>query len=228
MICSPGEVPSPERSSVHVVLGDPQRAFVEALALGLDVEPDVHVVAAVSDPEDVQRAVRTQRVDVAVLAADPGGGDFLAVGGELLMARPQVCLVAVSGNDHIADLTRAVRAGFRAWVSKAAGVPTLLEVMRAVRRGETRIPPLLLTGLIERLLREDEEKQAAGELLASLTIRERHVLRALADGASRDDAAYELGMSINTLRTHVRNILHKLDVHSTLAAVAIARRADRS
>ena len=188
---------------MHVLVGDPQRAFVEALALRLDGEPGVRVVAAVTYPEEVERAVRSQRVDVAVLTAD-GGEDFVALGGELLWAYPEVSLVAVSGSDDTAALTRAVRMGFRAWVPKEAGVPILLEALHAVRRGETRIPPLLLTGLIERLLHEDEEKRAAAEPLASLTVRERDVLRALTDGASRHETADQLAMSVNTVRTHVR------------------------
>jgi DNA-binding NarL/FixJ family response regulator len=210
---------------VYVVLGDPQRAFVEALAVRLAGEPGVHVVAAVVYPEDVARAVRSQHVDIAVLTAEGREEDFVAVGADLLPTHPEVSFVAVSGSDDVAALTRAVRAGFRAWVPKKAGVSTLLEVMHAVRRGETRIPPLLLTGLIDRLLHEEEERRAAAEPLASLTDRERQVLGALTDGASPQETAEQLAMSMNTVRTHVRNILRKLDVHSTLAAAALARRA---
>jgi DNA-binding NarL/FixJ family response regulator len=210
---------------VHVVLGDVQRAFVEALALQLDSHVGVRVVAAVTYPEEVGRAVRSHHVDVAVLTGDHGEEDFVAVGAELLEAYPGMSLVAVAGSDDAGALARAVRAGFRAWVPKEAGVPTLLQAVHAVRRGETWIPPLLLSGLIERLLHEDDEKRAAAGPLTSLTPRERVVLRALAQGASRSDTAELLGMSPNTLRTHVRSILRKLGVHSALAAVALARRA---
>jgi DNA-binding NarL/FixJ family response regulator len=213
---------------VRIVLGDTQRAFIEALALRLDDEPDVCVVAAVTRPEDVERVVRSQRLDVAVLSADTGAADFVALGSALLSAQPPPFLVAVSGSDDTAALARAVRMGFRGWVPKEAGVPTLLDVVHAVRRGETWIPPLMLTGLLDRLLLEEEEQRAATAPLASLTVREVDVLRAMTNGASRQETAVQLAMSVNTVRTHTQSILRKLGVHSSLAAVAVARRAGLS
>ena len=210
------------------MLGDVQRAFLEALALRLDDEPDVYVVAAVTRPEEVERAVRSQPVDVAVLTADVSAADFVALGGALQSAQPRPALVAVSGSDDMTALSRAVRLGFRGWVPKDAGVPTLLDVVHAVRRGETSIPPLLLTGLLDRLLLEEEEQRAATAPLASLTPREVDVLRAMTTGASRQEIGVELGMSVNTVRTHTQSILRKLGVHSSLAAVAIARHAGLS
>ena len=95
--------------------------------------------------------------------------------------------------------------------------------MRAVRRGETCIPPVLLTGLLGHLLREQAEERSTGLVLAPLTSRERQVLRAMTRGADRQEISAELGISLNTVRTHSQNILTKLGVHSSLAAVRLAR-----
>ena len=86
------------------------------------------------------------------------------------------------------------------------------------------IPPLLLTGLLAHLMQEHDQTSEAETRLAALTVREREVLKAIASGESRQVIADELAISTNTLRTHLQSILTKLEVHTTLAAVALARR----
>lgn len=207
-----------------LLLADGHRSFVEALGMLLDREPTLEVVAAVADAETALRVVRSRPVDVAVLTVDGADNGCLAVSREMLAVRPQLKLVAVAADDDVVLLARAVREGFRGWVTKDRGVATLLDVLDAVLRGETSIPPLLLTGLLAHLLAEHAQKNEVETRLSALTGRERQVLGAMASGASRQVIADELAISTNTLRTHLQSILTKLEVHTTLAAVALARR----
>ncbi len=209
---------------IRVLLADGHRAFVEALALRLDTEPGLHVVAAVTGADAAQNAARARPVDDADLAAEGAEPDFLALGRSLRAESPRLALVAVSGGDDVATVARAVRHGFRGWVPKDVGVSALLEVIRAVCRGETRIPPLLLTRLLESLLRDEGGPRTAAEPLSLLTARELEVLRAMSSGASRQEIAEQLEISPHTVRTHMQSILAKLDVHTSLAAVTLARR----
>lgn len=218
----------PEHRSMHqirVVLGDGHRSFVEALAMRLDAERGFEVVATAWRPEETMRAVRAQPVDVAVLAVDGKTGGFLDLGDRLLALRPALKLVGVTNGDDPTALLHAVRSGFRAWVPKDVGICVLLDVLHAVCRGETWIPPVLLTRLLHELFSEREEQRAAELPLASLTAREQEVLRVMARGASRQEIAGQLDISSNTVRTHTQSILNKLGVHSSLAAVTLARRA---
>jgi DNA-binding NarL/FixJ family response regulator len=222
----PGGLPDhPGMHAIRVLLGDGHRSFVEALAMRLDVEPGLLVVAAVVQPEDAVRAVQAQPVDVAVLAVNSDVTGFLSVGPHLMASCPDIALVGVTGQDDPALLARAVRAGFRGWVPKDVGLGALLDVLPAVCRGETCIPPLLLTGLLRALLEGDAEQRAAELPFTSLTTREQQVLRAMSSGASRQEIAVQLGISPNTVRTHMQSILTKLGVHTSLAAVTLARRA---
>ena len=192
----------------------------------LDGEIGMRVVAGTVRPQDAVRVVRTHPVDVAVLGVDGAATDFLDCADELLAARADVRLVAVAADGQdVAALAEAVRRGFRGWVPKDAGVADLIDVVRSVHRGETRIPPLLLTRLLDRLMTEQEQRRAAELPLASLTVRERQVLEAMMRGLGRDQIAAQLTISPNTVRTHMQNVLGKLEVHSSVAAVALARRA---
>ncbi len=209
----------------RVLLADDHRSFAEALGLRLDAEPGLRVVGVVVDPAAALSIVRGRPVDVAVLAVESMHCTFLGLADELLATRPGLKLVGVTGADDPAVLVRAVRVGFRGWVPKDVGIGSLLEVIHGVVRGETCIPPLLLTSLLHDLLTEEEEARAAERPLSSLTGREREVLRAMSSGANRTEIAELLAISPNTVRTHAQSILTKLEVHTSLAAVMIARRA---
>jgi DNA-binding NarL/FixJ family response regulator len=183
------------------------------------------VVGAVGEPQEAVRTLRLRPADVAVLALEAGEPDFLAIPQELRAARPGLGLVAVPDGGDVHLLARAVRRGFRGWVPMAAGVRTLVDAVHAVHRGETVVPPLLLTALLSVLLDERTAESAAELPFAALSRREREVLREMARGGTRLDIAEELGISPNTVRTHTQSILAKLGVHSSVAAVTLARRS---
>jgi DNA-binding NarL/FixJ family response regulator len=211
---------------IRIVLVDDHRAFVEALAERLGAEPGIEVVAATTDPRIALRAVSTEPVDVVLIDIDLGvAEDGITFSSALVEMNPDIHLVAVTCDEEPATVARALRAGFAAWVLKDVGVAVLLDAMRAVCRGETSIPGGLLTKVLQQMLREEAEKDEGQRSLESLTSRELDVLRWMARGAGRADIAQQLFISPNTVRTHMQSILAKLGVHSSLAAVALARRA---
>jgi DNA-binding CsgD family transcriptional regulator len=94
-----------------------------------------------------------------------------------------------------------------------------------VLRDETHLPPALLTGVLRELTAARKHRTESERLVESLTPREREVLRCMVAGLGRKAVAERLFLSPHTVRTHMQNVLGKLGVHSTLAAVALARRA---
>lgn len=209
---------------IHVLVAGSLPAVVEPLGMRLDAEPGLRVMGTVVEPQEALRAVRARPAEVAILAL-AGGADFLAIAEALRAARPGLELVGLPDGDDVRLLERAVRHGFRGWVPMASDVSSLLDAVRAVHRGETAIPPLLLTGLLTRLLEVWPERAEPHSPFAALSSRELQVLRELARGGTRFDIAEELGISPNTVRTHTQSILAKLGVHSSVAAVTLARRA---
>jgi DNA-binding NarL/FixJ family response regulator len=86
-------------------------------------------------------------------------------------------------------------------------------------------PPSFVTAALSELMRDEVERDGNRDLVGSLTVRERQILRYLVAGLTRSDIARELYISPDTVRTHVHNLLQRLGVHDSVAAVAIARRA---
>jgi len=208
---------------IRLLVVDDHRALVEAMAHRFAAEPDFDVIATATSADDALRALAGREPDVALLDLDLAGADGVALGRELRQRRPALRLVAVTCSQQLDRLTDAVHTGFLGWVPKASRFAVLADVVRAVVRGETRIPGELLTPLLHEFVTGREEQRRVHKRLAALTVREREVLQCMSDGLSREAIATKLMISPNTVRTHMQSILTKLRVHSSLAAVAACR-----
>ncbi|MER7107886.1 response regulator transcription factor [Streptomyces sp. NPDC000229] len=231
---------------IRVLVVDDHRIFAESLAAALAAEPDVDVAAAGSGPAALRcldrAAAEGRRFDVLLVDADlgaaaapavaravPDNGEG-AVDGISLVAgvregRPEVRTVVLAEKDDPGRAALALQAGASGWVAKDCSLQRLLTVIRGVLRDETHLPPALLTGVLRELTSARKHRTESERLVESLTPREREVLRCMVAGLGRKAVAERLFLSPHTVRTHMQNVLGKLGVHSTLAAVALARRA---
>ncbi|MFE3516796.1 LuxR C-terminal-related transcriptional regulator [Streptomyces sp. NPDC059166] len=237
---------------IRVLVVDDHRIFAESLAAALAAEPDVDVSAAGSGPAALrcmERAVTEgRRYDVMLVDADlgvlpsngtrhvpaprgvPGAESEAPVDGISLVAgvrsgQPHIRTVVLAERDDPRRAAAALQAGASGWVAKDCSLQRLLAVIRGVLRDETHLPPALLTGVLRELTAARKHRTESEELVESLTPREREVLRCMVAGLGRKAVAERLFLSPHTVRTHMQNVLGKLGVHSTLAAVALARRA---
>ncbi|MFE5493794.1 LuxR C-terminal-related transcriptional regulator [Streptomyces virginiae] len=233
---------------IRVLVVDDHRIFAESLAAALAAEPDVDVSAAGSGPAALrclERAVAEgRRFDVLLVDADlgaapgavpaqrePGAGpppptaDGIALVAGVRAAHPGVRTVVLAERDDPRRAALALQAGASGWVAKDCSLSRLLAVIRGVLREETHLPPALLTGVLRELTAARKHRTDSERLVESLTPREHEVLRCMVAGLGRKDVAARLFLSPHTVRTHMQNVLGKLGVHSTLAAVALARRA---
>ena len=212
-------------SPIRVVLVDDHEVFVDALALCLGDHADLEVHGAATSVGHAIRLLDQVEFDVLVLDLDLAGEDGLAVARYALHSHPGVGVLVTTGTDSGPQVVEAVQLGVRGWVSKTATAAALVDAIRGVARGETRIPADLLAEVLVAMSRGTRAPMEHVQGIADLTSRELEVLGCLVDGLSRTEIGELLHVSPNTVRTHVQSILHKLKVHSALAAVAIARRA---
>lgn len=207
-----------------VLLAHSQRLFRDAVRSVLDHEDDLVVVAEASDGmRAVAEAVRC-RPDVVVSEQDLESCDGVTLTRILADRLPEShVILLVDRNDEDA-LVEAIEAGARACVRRDVSIIGLTETIRGVVRGETIVPAPALGGVFARLIRRRDERDLVARLLATLTPREREVLRRLADGESTSTIAQALEISKETARTHVHRIMRKLQVHSRIGAVMLVTR----
>ncbi|MFI1331082.1 LuxR C-terminal-related transcriptional regulator [Streptomyces sp. NPDC020845] len=151
--------------------------------------------------------------------------DGISLVGGVRSAQPGVRAVVLAERDDPRRAAAALQAGACGWVAKDCSLSRLLAVIRGVLRDETHLPPALLTGVLQEMTAARKHRTESERLVESLTPREREVLRCMVAGLGRKAVAERLYLSPHTVRTHMQNVLGKLGVHSTLAAVALARRA---
>ncbi|MGP3969481.1 response regulator transcription factor [Streptomyces sp. 6N223] len=226
---------------------DGHRIFAESLATALTAEQDVEALAVGSVPAALHlleriRGGNEQPFDVLLIDAEldgalqpagasPGGAspNGAAQAASLLTTAlqryPATRTVMLATFDDPANAAQALAAGACGWIAKDASLARLLAVLRGVLRDETHLSPALLTGVLRELTRDRRHRDEHQRLVESLTPRELEVLRCMLAGLGRKAVAERLYLSPHTVRTHMQNVLSKLGVHSTLAAVALARRA---
>jgi len=203
---------------ITVAIVAQELTFADALAIRLDAEDDIKVVAVAKPSSGV---VLGRYADVILLDADldRDAANLLCDADSSLVNR----VVMLSQTSEPERIVEAVQAGAAAWIRKDESLEHLLEVLRGAARGQIWLP-VAETGKVPPLLGHQHNDTSDDELRpARLTLRERQVLDCLAGGAGRSEVAARLFISVNTVRTHLQNIMTKLGVHSTLEAIAMVR-----
>jgi DNA-binding NarL/FixJ family response regulator len=213
-------------SPTRLMLIDDHLMITEALASRLSASTDLWVAGrcATGDPGLID-IVRGLRPDVIVIEIAPFGQQIAGVLRELMAARPQARVIVLTSDHDVSHAVEAARAGVAAWVAKEQGAAELEAALRGVIKGESVYPPHMLGEILRELRADARRARQEDGTLGMLSRREREVLLAMMDGKRGSQIATDLTISADTVRTHIRNIFAKLDVHSRLEAVRAARAA---
>jgi NarL family two-component system response regulator LiaR len=219
----------PLNRPVRVVLIDDHVMVAEVLAARLSAAEDIWVAGrcSASDPNllDVVRRLQPDVITIEVEPLGPATGKTIR---QLIAARPGVKVVVVSAESDMTLALDAARAGAVAWVAKRQGAAELEAIIRGVQRGESWYPPEMLGEILRGLRSDVTRAREDSDALEMLSPRERDVLRGMMEGKHGRQIAQDLMISTDTVRTHIRNIFAKLDVHNRLEAVRVARAAGLS
>jgi two-component system NarL family response regulator len=209
--------------AISVIVADRERTFAEALAARLAVEGDMQVVGAVHVRAPGPWLVAGRPAEVMLLDADLPDEAANHLCEELSARDEPIGVIMLSSSSEPQRIVAAIRAGAAAWVRKDESLEHLLRVIRGVSQGETWLPHSETGNVLRLLLRAEDRHRQSERVLAGLTPRERAVLAGLAEGAGHREIAQQLHLSVNTVRTHVQNLMAKLGAHSALEAVALTR-----
>jgi DNA-binding NarL/FixJ family response regulator len=211
---------------VRLLLIDDHLMVTEALASRLTEAADIWVAARCTtvDPRllEIARRVRPDVITIEVEPLGPAIGEMLR---RLVATRPEAHVVVLSSDHTTAHAVEAARAGASAWVAKEQDAAVLETVIRGVVKGRSWFPPEMLGEILQRLREDVCRAREHNDLLSLLSPRERDVLLRMMEGKRGRKIAQDLMISPDTVRTHIRNIFAKLDVHSRLEAVRMARAA---
>ncbi|MEU9581257.1 response regulator transcription factor [Streptomyces chilikensis] len=207
---------------VKVLLVDDHQVVRRGLRTFLEVQDDIEVVGEAGNGEEGVARAQELRPDVVLLDIRMPGSDGIEALRRLrALGNPARVLVVTSFTER-RTVVPALRAGAAGYLYKDVDPDALAAAIRSVHAGQTVLQPEVAEALLS-------QEQGAGEgRSAALTEREREVLDLIADGRSNREIARSLFLSEKTVKTHVSNILMKLDVADRTQAALWAVRHDLS
>ena len=212
-------------NATRILLVEDHASFRQALAFMFEREEEFIVVGQAGSLAEARALLRklSDGVDVAVVdLALPDGDGYGLI--EELSSRPGVMTLVLSASLEPARFARAVEAGASGVLHKSAAIGDIVEAVRRLRDGEALLSPAEVIEMLRMVSRKRQEEYEARRAIERLTPREKQVLQALGEGLDSKDIAEKLHITVETERTHMVNILGKLDVHSRLQALVFAAR----
>lgn len=206
---------------MKLLLVDDQNVVRESLAKALRDEPDVTLVVEAESAKDALSQKNKQTFDVVVIElslADRCGIELIR---QLKSFGESRVLVLSTFRDEF-RVGEAMRAGADGYLSKRCRMKELADAIRTVAKGRTAVSSDVSAAMVRALQRRDGTR---GDMVASLSERERQVLRLLAMGSSAKEVAAHLAISVKTVETHRARLCAKVATHSVADLTRLAVRA---
>jgi DNA-binding NarL/FixJ family response regulator len=215
---------------IRLVLVDDHAMVRRGMRDFLGLHDDLEVVGVAADGATAITLVDQLRPDVVVMDLLMPVVDGIEATARIKAAHPDVEVIALTSFIEEERVVAAIEAGATGFLLKDAGADDLAAAVRAAARGEVHLDPAVARIVAGRMRRGGQtgDGSAPGDRLAGLTPREREVLGGVARGLSNRAIADELGITERTARTHVSNILAKLELASRTQAALLAAEHDRT
>lgn len=212
-------------SVIFLVLIEDNRMVREGMATLLNEQPDLRVVAGESNAD----MSMLRRLGPRVVLLDLGlrNGDGLAVAARIMASFPRSRVIVMDLQPVHGDVDDFIRAGVAGIISQGATLEDLVSTIRLVAKGGRVLPAVVPSSLLTERASHAKADGEAGTL-QPITKREREVIDHIASGMSNKEMAAEMQIAAHTVKSHVRNIMEKLTLHTRLQISAYAHRGSSS
>jgi DNA-binding NarL/FixJ family response regulator len=199
-------------SPTSLALIDDHEALREGLAAVLTAS-GFEIVGQAGTAASAEDLVRVARPDLALVDIQLPDGNGIELTRTLLSISPDLRIVLYTGDADAELLYDGLDSGARGYVLKAGSTDELVEAIKRVAEGLSYVDPRL-----DRILLSPR----ATERVPTLSPREREIMHLMAEGLTAEAIANQLVVSVETVRTHVRNVIRKLQARNRVHAIAIA------
>ncbi|MBK9923691.1 MAG: response regulator transcription factor [Anaerolineales bacterium] len=208
---------------VRVLLADDHALFREGLAGIINNQPDMQVVGEANDGLEAFVKAQELKPDLILMDVQMPGMDGIEAVRQIKQILPETIIVmlTVRGDDNM--LFEAIKNGAQGYLLKDIQSQYMLEMLRGALRGEAAISPSLAGRVLSEFRRLSKGSVSEKEDDSGLTEREQQVLVEASKGATDKEIATTLNISLNTVKTHIRNILSKLHVSTRREATRAAQ-----
>jgi DNA-binding NarL/FixJ family response regulator len=209
-------------ATLSVAVVDDQQLLRAGVRMMVDSQPDLTFAGEAGDGEEAIALARSAQPDVMVLDIRMPGIDGIEAIGAILEASPHTRVLMLTTFGIEEYIFASLRAGASGFLLKDATPEKLIEGIHAVASGEMLLGSTVTRRIIESFVDREPAPRPEDGPIASLTERERDVLREVAQGKSNAEIAATLYISEGTVKTHVSRVLAKLQLRDRVQAVIAA------
>lgn len=207
--------------SIRVLIADDQALVRSGFRLIVETRPDLEVVGEAESGEEAVRRARELEPDVILMDIRMPGLDGIEATKQIVASGSPARVLVLTTFDLDEYVYAAIRAGASGFLLKDVRPVDLVDAIRLVANGNALLGPTVTRRLLERFA-DTGHADTSSAAIASLTEREKEILRLLAGGLSNAELAQQLVLSETTVKTHVSNVLRKLGVRDRVQAVVVA------
>lgn len=222
-----GEVSSP--GTIPIMVVQDNGLLREGILTILRRHADLDIVAVAEDAATALARLSDRETKVVLVDAGIGDRDSHDVVADIAKAVPEARVIVMDVLPEAGELIDFVKRGASGFLVKETSIDTVVHTIRAVARGAEVLPEALTQALFSDVADQAITRSGqAGDLDSRLTPRELEVIALIAESLSNKAIGGRLGISIHTVKSHVRNIMDKLELHTRLKVAAYFHQAHES
>lgn len=210
----------------RILIADDHDLFRDGVASMINAQPNLEVVGRAEDGLEVFSLARELEPDLIIMDVNMPISDGLEATRLIHNAYPQISILILTVHEEEEKLFEAIKAGAIGYMLKNSNSDDFLDGIRRAIDGEAVLPPMLARQLLEEfaILASRPKSTPDEDTMPLLTSREREVLELIMADATNKEISERLSISLYTTKSHVRNILSKLQVASRKQAARVALR----
>lgn len=217
------DVPSTAKAKIRILLADDHAIVREGIKRILMAEPDLDVVGEAEDGVQAVELAKRVKPDVAILDISMPRLNGIEATKQIREALPATHILALTMHEDDTYVFQLLKAGASGYVLKRAAATDLVQAIRAAHRGEAFLYPSVAKAVVADYLKRLERGEDR-DAYDGLTEREKEILTLIAEGATNQEIAQRLFISVKTVQTHRAHIMEKLNLHDRAKLVRYAIR----
>src|SRR5690554_524660 len=199
---------------IKVLIADDHRLFIDGLKAMLEGTSEIEVVGEAMNGQEVLAFCAQQAVDIVIMDISMPVMDGIDATKQLVKLYPQIKVLCLSMHNDRNFISDMLKTGAHGYILKNTGKEELIEALQALQSGESYLGEEVRKTLLNSFMKQD--KMHPNEKLSD---REKEVLECIAAGLTTQEIADQLFISKNTVETHRKNLLYKLQAKNTAELV---------
>ena len=199
-----------------VMIIDDHALIRDAWTMILTTNKRFEITDKIGDPAEVENILKTRMPDLVLLDINMSPLDGFEILSLIRKLSPKTKVIAVSMHNQTAYVKKMIKSGARGYITKNSSAQELLHGIEIVLKGGRYICKEVKNALATQMIEGERTK------IDRLTVREIEIIKCLREGLSSKDIATKLSLTTKTVEVHRHNILKKLEVKNSIAAIEIA------